>query len=262
MKMEKYTTGTGQKIRVHTEEKCKGEYCVIHNPSDHHMLDWPTNWRSDRFLMERICPCGIGHPDPDDLNFKQRIVSRDSDGIHGCCFHFCGESRMVYGFTKYFVTRDGRLWNNKLGKFMKLQDKKGYLHVQLNENGKREYKSIHRLVAEAYIPNPDNKRTVNHKDSDKHNNNVDNLEWSTDGENIKHSYENGVRENQKKICAQNGMTMRKFSESDIKEIYSKRKNKIKIQDIANSYSVHRETISRILRGITYKEYFSKKDFEL
>jgi hypothetical protein len=82
--MEDYTTGTGQKIKVHDKDKCKGEFCCIHNPSDHIMKDWPTHWRDDRFLMERICECGIGHPDPDDLAFKKRNGYPDSDGIHGC----------------------------------------------------------------------------------------------------------------------------------------------------------------------------------
>ena len=82
--MEEYTTGTGQKIKVHDREQCKGEFCVIHNPSNHHMRDWPTHWRDDRFMMERICKHGIGHPDPDDLDFKKRRGFDDSKGIHGC----------------------------------------------------------------------------------------------------------------------------------------------------------------------------------
>lgn len=85
--MEKYITGTGQLVWVHTPDKCKGEYCCIHNPSDHHMKDWPTHWRDDIGLMERICPHGIGHPDPDDLAFKRRKMGEEAAsyfGIHGC----------------------------------------------------------------------------------------------------------------------------------------------------------------------------------
>jgi len=87
--MEEYITGIGQKVLVHSKEDCEGEYCCIHNPSDHHMKDWPTCWRQDRGMMERICPHGIGHPDPDDIAFKKRVAikykrpSYDS-GIHGC----------------------------------------------------------------------------------------------------------------------------------------------------------------------------------
>ncbi len=85
--MEKYRTGTGQTVLVHDRERCAGEYCCIHNPSDHHMRDWPTNWRGDIGLMERICKCGIGHPDPDDLAYKRRVMGKEADhfGVHGCC---------------------------------------------------------------------------------------------------------------------------------------------------------------------------------
>jgi hypothetical protein len=82
--LEKYTTGTGQTVYVHDKEKCKGNFCVIHNPSDHHMKDWKTHWRDDRRIMERICKHGIGHPDPDDLAFRLKNGMSDSKGIHGC----------------------------------------------------------------------------------------------------------------------------------------------------------------------------------
>lgn len=63
---------------VHSKSKCKGKHCPVHNPSDHHMRDWPQHFRSDRGITERICPHGVGHPDPDDINAK------GSDSIHGC----------------------------------------------------------------------------------------------------------------------------------------------------------------------------------
>ena len=59
----------------------------------------------------------------------------------------------------------------------------GYLFVILYKNGKLKHFTIHRLVANAFLENPDNKSDVNHKDEDKTNNNVDNLEWMTSKEN-------------------------------------------------------------------------------
>ena len=59
--METYTTGTGQFIKVHTKQDCVGPFCCIHNPSHHHMREWPTHWRTDRYLMERVCArTGLG----------------------------------------------------------------------------------------------------------------------------------------------------------------------------------------------------------
>jgi hypothetical protein len=81
--MEPYTTGTGQHINVHDEAACKGSHCVIHNPSNHHMVDWPTHWRDDRKLMERKCTHGIGHPDPDHIgNLAENL--REWESVHGC----------------------------------------------------------------------------------------------------------------------------------------------------------------------------------
>ena len=83
--MERWNSGTGQELMVHNRDVCKGQYCPIHNPSNHFMKDWPLHFRDDRGIMERICKCGVGHPDPDDLAFRIRNGADDSAGIHGCC---------------------------------------------------------------------------------------------------------------------------------------------------------------------------------
>lgn len=70
-----------------------------------------------------------------------------------------------------------------------------YQQVVLIKNKKKKYLSIHRLVAEAFIANKDKKNCINHKDCNKLNNHVDNLEWCTYSENIKHAYKNGLRKN-------------------------------------------------------------------
>lgn len=71
---------------VHPESACKGSDCCIHRPSDHHMVDWPMNFRADRVppIMERLCEHGIGHPDPDDMAYHERSNHGDYLGVHGC----------------------------------------------------------------------------------------------------------------------------------------------------------------------------------
>lgn len=79
---EKYVTGTGQKMRgVHPEGTCALEHCVVHNPSGHHMRGWKTHWRQDRGIMERICPHGIGHPDPDDMAFHAHRIQQEARNL-------------------------------------------------------------------------------------------------------------------------------------------------------------------------------------
>lgn len=74
----------GGTLRTHPKGACAGEFCAVHNPSDHPLRDAPLNWRGDRGIMERICPCGIGHDDPDDLAYRAS-VGREASGTHGCC---------------------------------------------------------------------------------------------------------------------------------------------------------------------------------
>lgn len=77
-------------FRVHTTDACAGEHCVIHNPSDHHMRDWPAYMRQDDFackLVERHCKHGVGHPDPDSAAWLDQNGPEGSRGtwsIHGC----------------------------------------------------------------------------------------------------------------------------------------------------------------------------------
>jgi hypothetical protein len=74
-------------IATHTIDKCRGRACAIHNRSDHTMRAWPQHWRGDRQLMERICPCGVGHPDPDHMSWIRSVdpARAEWEGIHGCC---------------------------------------------------------------------------------------------------------------------------------------------------------------------------------
>lgn len=64
----------------------------------------------------------------------------------------------------------------------------GYIQYLLHKDNKGKEFKAHRLVAEAFLPNPENKREVNHIDGDKHNNCVDNLEWATTSENQRHAF--------------------------------------------------------------------------
>lgn len=80
--MKSFITGTNQHILVHEKHECAGEYCCIHNPSKHHMINWPLHWRYDRQIFERLDPEGVGHPDPDDVEYHKRKGVDIS--IHGC----------------------------------------------------------------------------------------------------------------------------------------------------------------------------------
>jgi hypothetical protein len=71
-------------VNVHPPEKCAGRACVVHNPSDHHMREWPLHWRDDRGIFERICEHGVGHPDPDQFEYWDSL-GQEWQKVHGCC---------------------------------------------------------------------------------------------------------------------------------------------------------------------------------
>lgn len=99
----------------------------------------------------------------------------------------------IVGFPMYTLHKDGKIYSRYTGRFLHpTVDATGYPTVVLvNKSGKFK-KSIHRLLAEHYLPNPENKPQVNHKDGNKTNYTLDNLEWSTAKENSKHAIETGL----------------------------------------------------------------------
>lgn len=63
-------------LKHHPRSVCEGRDipCCIHSPSNHHMSEWPMNWRSDTGVMERMCPHGTGHPDPDHMTYVRSLT--------------------------------------------------------------------------------------------------------------------------------------------------------------------------------------------
>ncbi len=123
----------------------------------------------------------------------------------------------------------------------------GYYVVGLKRDGKRKTTKVHRLVAEAFIPNPDNKPQVNHKDAVKLNNTVENLEWVTPRENIRHAFRLG------RMPSRMGEHGNKavFTNEQVRNI-RKMAKAIMYKDIGAIYRVDPATISRLVRKVTYK----------
>ena len=105
--------------------------------------------------------------------------------------------KVVEGTNEALEVSDlGRVRSNlRDGRILKTQkDKKGYHRLRMTINRRRYSFKVHRLVAQAFVPNPNNNPQVNHKDGNKSNNSASNLEWVSNKENVHHAIENGLWE--------------------------------------------------------------------
>lgn len=101
----------------------------------------------------------------------------------------------------YGVNEFGEIYSFRRNKILSPKlNHDGYLRIQLWDKGDCQFVSIHRLIAEAFIPNPENKPFVNHIDGNKQNNAVGNLEWCTQTENIAHAWANGLSHRPLNTC--------------------------------------------------------------
>lgn len=103
--------------------------------------------------------------------------------------------KQIKGFNDYSITKDGQVFSHKTNKFKKpFIELTGYVTIQLYKNNKKKNYYLHRLIAETYLINLESKPQVNHIDGIKTNNNISNLEWATPKENMKHSFDKGLRQ--------------------------------------------------------------------
>lgn len=131
------------------------------------------------------------------------------------------------------------------GRILKPQpNSKGYLRVQLRWEGKHEVKFVHRLVAEAFVPNPENKPQVNHKDGNKQNNRADNLEWVDNSTNQRHGRALGLINSLKGEANHS-----KLTEEQVKWIikhYKKGDREFGRKALARKFGVSHQTIKNII----------------
>ena len=159
--------------------------------------------------------------------------------------------------TKYKISNLGNIRNSKKKKKKILKtilDRYGYEQVCLFHNKKRYVLTVHRLVALAFIENPDNLPHVNHIDGIKKHNSVENLEWVTVSENISHAYKNGLHDNSAR-GSKHGMN--KYSEDQIRHVCRLLEENVKsYKEISKITNVKNQTITDI-RTRRYWTHISK-----
>lgn len=159
------------------------------------------------------------------------------------------KNMIFVGQPNYCVSMDGKIFSLKSNRFLKpFSDTSGYQYIECYENGQKHKFSVHRLVAKAFICNDLNKKEVNHKDGNKENNSVGNLEWVTPSENCVHAERTGLRNNAK------------LTDEQVHNICSKLSDGFRNSDIADMFGVPKSTVSEIKNKKAYKYISDEYDF--
>ena len=175
----------------------------------------------------------------------------------------------IKGFSNYEVSKCGRVFSIRRKhnqsdvydttevemKIQYIEDAYAILGL-VDDKGNNRMKSVHRLVAETFIPNPENKRTVNHKDGDKHNNVYTNLEWATYQENSQHACNTGLNPKQK--GEKNGMS--KLTEEECTQLIIDMLDGANNDTLSKKYNLHSRYIS-LIRGKKRWKYLWETTFK-
>lgn len=150
----------------------------------------------------------------------------------------------------YTIYEDGRIHNDTNGKWIRgtsIDNHNRYVKIHLGTDGAGKFLPLHRLVAQIFLPNPNNYPQVNHIDGNRYNNAASNLEWCTAKQNVRHCLDTGLH----KIQHGELIGTHKLTEEEAKWIYSFRDSGLTAKQFVNRYrfyKVHKKTVWSIWRG--------------
>lgn len=167
-------------------------------------------------------------------------IWKNINGYEG--FYCVSNMGRVKSVKRLIRRNDGTIQKTRSHILRLHQTGNGYYQVQLSKNNKSKYLLVHRLVAEAFLSNPENKKQVNHKDGNKKNNNVDNLEWMTCSENALHAFSNNLR----KVNKTYKLTPEEMDY--VKTHYMFRHSEYNSNALGKKFGVSGTTIMRVIHG--------------
>lgn len=156
----------------------------------------------------------------------------------------------------YLIREDGLIWSTISKKFMTPYiSNAGYLNIKLKKDTKKVSKLVHRLLAETFIDNPSSKATCNHKDGNRLNNALNNLEWNTYSENNQHAWDNFGNNRKKNLSEKMKGLLNKAAKLSDQDVLNIRKEYVvgntSWRKLAVKYNVAKSTIARVLSKKTW-----------
>jgi glycosyltransferase involved in cell wall biosynthesis len=169
------------------------------------------------------------------------------------------KTKPIEGFEDYLVSEDGivisnKEWRGSSHRMLSLREKEdGYITAHLSKNSNLSNKAVHRLVAKAFIPNPENLPEVNHKNGIKDDNRVENLEWVSSSDNQKHAYDTGLRE---VVGTHPNHTITEEEVIFLRKIY--KKGNISMVKLGELFGISKSNACRIVNGEDWSEGIKDK----
>jgi hypothetical protein len=189
---------------------------------------------------------------------KMKEVFKDIPNYEGL-YQVSNYGRVKGLERKVIRSRNPVTFRTNKGRIIKpTTNQSGYLYIGLCKDGKLKVYILHRLIALTFIPNPNNKETINHINGIKSDNNINNLEWNTVSENHKHAYKTGLRDSSHLLgengcCTGEKNTNSKLKAFEVKQIKDLLKLKRFTQtEIANLYKIGKTAISDIVNNKRWK----------
>lgn len=224
------------------KEKSKSEFYVDNG-----------SWDKLRSSCKICSGCVI----PKDIISLPGEIWKDMDGYEGC--YQISNLLRFKSLDRYVVCNKNIPTKIVRGRILKsFLDTCGYPRVHLSKNGVRKQESVHRLVALHFIPNPENKKEVNHKNGIKTDNRIENLEWVTHSENAIHAFSTGLNFIQNTKGSKNGQA--KLNEDKVKEIILLLPHK-RNKDIAAHFGVVETVISHIRSNKSWRHVSREENYE-
>lgn len=155
--------------------------------------------------------------------------------------------RDIPQYENYQISNHGRIYSKHKNELKALEiNKKGYETIRPYKNNIRKTFRIHRLVAELFIPNPQNKPQVNHKDGNKLNNHIDNLEWVTYRENVDHAVKNNL------LCRGEDSPHSKMTEKKVREMRKLYSQGFGSTTLAKMFDINEKNAYNIIKRKAWK----------
>ena len=157
------------------------------------------------------------------------------------------EFRDLKDFDNYQISNLGRIYSKKRRTCLKVKrlGNSGYYQIRLSKDGKYVYKNLHRLLAETFIPNPNNYRTVNHINGNKLDNRLANLEWADDCKQQHESCLLGLKPTTQHI----------LTTEEIIEVYKLYSEGVSQGKLAKQFNTRKQQIAKLVKGQRHKDLF-------